>query len=570
MPIDTYNKKEKHKSYHWLIWCGILVVLGVVYHFPWINMTGIPHFKSQDTYFHFNRLIGLQNVWISPVNFKCFAGNGPMTNIFYPWLTMFPMRILYEVTDSYVAAYKLYVLLLTIGTSLLAFYVGRKLTNRDINAICFAVLYTFSSYRFADLFRRAAIGESIAIMFLPLVLLGVVEIIWRDYHKWATLSLGMALIAYSHVLTLFMTSLVIGIICIITFLFWDEKANRVMSFLKAALLALVLSAAVLVPMIELVFTNEIFQPQGSGEGLGKTAYRVGDIIVKSVKNIATQHQIGLLTLVVLLMSVVFVTLTSWKTTGNIIGLEKKRELSVIRWITFFGVFFFLGTTSLLPWRFIGSHTPLKVIQFTWRFNSYSTLFAAAAGGWILPGMVKTVKQKTWAIMLLCLAAVILHYGQTQSLLASEHEMLTDEVIASFKETHFDYAPKKAAEYREANGYFMDTFLLNGTEMHIPTEISGDGTSYYIFAAQQTQNTELDIPVFWYATQQCRMNGKEVISKMSERGTTLVELPAENDIVVEISYQYSLMARISWIISGTAALLTCFMCIRDKRKEVIAV
>ena len=551
--MDSLKRMDNARFY--VICCVILVALCVIYCFPWLYVKGIIHFKSQDTYFHFNRFISLQNVWKAPVNFHSFCNNGPMTNIFYPWLTIYPVRILLLVTKSYVAAYKLYRLMLTLCTALVSFYVGIRLFNRSENAFCFAVLYTFSSYRFADLFRRSAVGESVALVFLPLVLLGLINIIWRDFTKWMTLSIGMALVAYSHVLTLFMTSFVIAVVSIGTFSMWTYRWKRLTSLVKAAVLSFALSAAFIAPLIQQFLTNDIFQPEGSGEGLGETAYGLGDIAIKSLNNIPAQHHIGILVFVALLTSI-FIILNSWLKKIDVTDeRSSSAEENVARWMIIFGGLFFWGTSSLLPWRLIGKYTPLKVIQFTWRFNTFITLFVAAGAAWIIPNLFQRKKQKEIFLTLLCLTAISLHYSQTDALLHSEHEIVMDKDILNFEDVHFDYAPAKAAEYRQEQGYFMDQFLLNGKEFEVQTEVSADGTSYYIFPDKQPSDAVLDIPVFWYSTQQAKLNGQKIRTSMSERGTTLISLPPKMDVVVEIYYEYTRLTRVCWGFSMITALIT---------------
>jgi hypothetical protein len=61
-----------------------LFVLGFAYYATHLKMTGIPYFANEDTIYHLNRLVGLENVWISPVNYNSFAGMGAFPSSFIP------------------------------------------------------------------------------------------------------------------------------------------------------------------------------------------------------------------------------------------------------------------------------------------------------------------------------------------------------------------------------------------------------------------------------------------------------------------------------------------------------
>ncbi|MEB6015781.1 hypothetical protein MXE76_11765 [Enterococcus faecium] len=59
-----------------------MLFLSLAYVIPLFMSKGIYHSVNQDTYFHLSRIIGLDNVWGSPVNFNNFAHHGTMMNIF--------------------------------------------------------------------------------------------------------------------------------------------------------------------------------------------------------------------------------------------------------------------------------------------------------------------------------------------------------------------------------------------------------------------------------------------------------------------------------------------------------
>ena len=194
--------------------------------------------NGADLSFHLNRLLGMEGIYASPINFKAFYGIGLGVNYFYPFLTYYPFFVLYRLSHSVFLGYYIYQYLLTIITFLIAYYsvsnimvIENKENKKDFAGLLFATLYTFSLYRLDNIVIRFATGEFIAYAFIPLVFYGLYNILKGDYRKWYILSIGMALVAYSHLISLLLTALLVGFIFIIAFVFVNSKKERLLSFL---------------------------------------------------------------------------------------------------------------------------------------------------------------------------------------------------------------------------------------------------------------------------------------------------------------------------------------------------
>lgn len=74
-----------------------------------------------------------------------------------------------------------------------------------------SVLYTFATYRLTNLYYRAALGESLAMVFLPLLLWGTYEIFYGQEKKWFLMVLGVTGVLESHVLSFEMCLIFLGI-----------------------------------------------------------------------------------------------------------------------------------------------------------------------------------------------------------------------------------------------------------------------------------------------------------------------------------------------------------------------
>ena len=101
------------------------------------------------------------------------------------------------------------------------------------------MLYTLSCYRLVCVYTRAAVGEFTAMAFFPLVLLGLYGIYTKDkprFADWLPMSLGMAAMVQSHLLSCELTALLLAVFCLLH-LRDALSPTRLLAWLKAALLA---------------------------------------------------------------------------------------------------------------------------------------------------------------------------------------------------------------------------------------------------------------------------------------------------------------------------------------------
>ena len=528
----------------------LLFITGILYYVPRFLMEGIPHYLNEDTYFHMNRVIGLQNVFHSPINYLNFAHNGPMVNIFYPWLTMYPMYLLYRLCGSYVLGYKLFYMILSVLTIFIAYFVMDRISKNKVSSFIFAIVYTFSAYRFINLFRRAHLGESISMTALLFVLLGLYNISFGDHKNWGALAVGMALIAYSHNLFLVTTSGIVIFFLLISFWFWNDKCSRLISFAKAAFTAIALSAASFIPILQYMKTNQLYTPGGSGEGLQNTAFPLWSIIEKSIRNRPVSYAPGFLVVAALGFLILFYL-------ANILKKGTFEKNTGIDCLAASGFIIFLAASNLLPWKFIGDHTPLYIIQFVWRLNAHSTIFILTAFSFYLPRFLRSAKIEATVSALIIVLSLFLHFSAILTLHKEENTRIFEAEISSGDAITFDYAALQAKEYRNLHGYAMDDVLLEGTPVSADISYSKDGTTYTALINTPSDEKSLlsvDIPVFRYANQIFLLNGEPTDTVMSERGGILFQIPSGEKNTITISCRHTGLTYISWLFSLAAGIL----------------
>ncbi|NTL62125.1 hypothetical protein HQ703_00030 [Enterococcus faecium] len=510
-----------------------MLFLSFAYVIPLFMSMGIYHSVNQDTYFHLSRIIGLDNVWSSPVNFNNFDHHGTMMNIFYPWLTLYPAFLFYKMMGNLVLSYNIYYFFITFLTIVVSYFSMKQIKNNRYISLLFSIIYTFSAYRAIDIFHRASLGEAVALTFLPLILMGCYEIYIRDYQKWYWLSIGMTLVVYTHLLSVAMVSVFIGGTLFLSFYFWDKKIARLLSLLKATVLTFFLSAGFLIPFIQQSRAQELKVPLGKElSGMAPS-----DMLTHILNNNYNNYTIGLFLFLGLIGAFIFI----------------KKLTADDLFIFFLGVFVLFCSTNLFPWQLF-NHTPVKSLQFVWRLNGFSSLFIAYTMSIVIYYIFST-KNNSWKIMVFTFLALILHLSGVSNSIHANKDSLTliapeDAVAIAENYNHTDYANKESIYHPDMIN--NDQYLLGNQEINPTTHFMSNKLTIELDNSNN-KNTVLTTPIYRYKGQVASINGKLVQTKLSKFGTTELTIPPGINKVV-ITYQYTKLAIASRYLSIVTLIL----------------
>lgn len=231
----------------------IMVLLGLGASLPLFAAFMI---DGDDLGFHMIRIEGIYQgikagtfpVYVNGVQ---MAGYGSLSSTMYPQLFLYPAALLRFLGVSLVLCYKILLVAVNAGTALIMFYAVKNISGSVKTAYMAAFLYTFSLYRLINIYFRAALGEGIAMVFLPLVLWGIYEILWGNHKKWYLLMLGMTGVLQSHVLSVEMCVLFL----LAETVYWGfstrfrHAGGRILAGLKAAAGTCLLNAFFIVPFL---------------------------------------------------------------------------------------------------------------------------------------------------------------------------------------------------------------------------------------------------------------------------------------------------------------------------------
>lgn len=239
----------------------ILTVMGLsIILLLWILPNG------HDLWYHLYRIGAMaveleKSPWNIPIRIlsDTFNGYGYGAALYYGDIFLYIPAVLVVCGMNIVMAYKIFSVMMWLGCFGISYYTGKILGGKKENCLLLAYMYTFSASFILNVFVRSAVGEALAMIFLPLVFGSYFCLLYKEQTKYkfvVLLALSMTAIALSHMISLMWTAV---ILIIWSLMEWKRVFNRRkwIEIIKAALLMTCLSASFLFPMLEQMIYQKV-------------------------------------------------------------------------------------------------------------------------------------------------------------------------------------------------------------------------------------------------------------------------------------------------------------------------
>ena len=217
-------------------------------------------YNGDDLCYHLARLEGLKDGILDgqiPVNIlpDGLQNNGYM-NAMYPYLFLYIGAFLRICRVSLGFSYKTLIFLANLGSAVCAYTAVKSMVKSRRSVLLAVVLYTLMPYRFTNIFSRGDLGETLALIFWPLVIAGLYHVIMGDQKKWYYLVIGFTGILQSHILSV----VFVVAFCALTVLFYCVRIvqeKRYAGLFKAAGLSVLLNIWYVVPFLFYYFNEDL-------------------------------------------------------------------------------------------------------------------------------------------------------------------------------------------------------------------------------------------------------------------------------------------------------------------------
>ena len=354
---------------------------------------------GDDMKYHLTRIDGIANglrdgqfpVMIYP---NAVSGNGYL-NVMYPSFFLYIPAVLRLLGVSLITSYKVLLVLMNFATAYATYY-SMKCMNASRKATLLAtILYVFMRYRLNNILVRSAVGESLALVFLPLVLAGLYNIIYGIRKKWWVLVIGATGVLQSHVLSTCIYAFIALILVLANIkIVYQEK--RYVELLKATVATSLLNLWYVVPFIVFIMKGNLDLGE-LGRDVSVSSLNVSylfgffSIYAKDNNIVGRDYSLRFPIVAMLGISIMYMVMQKW---------ENKRDKIFSVTSVGIGCIFIYMASNWFPYQYLCQNELLnKVfenIQFPWR------LIGIGAGIIIMMGSIWLTE---WNMMKNCVNSI---------------------------------------------------------------------------------------------------------------------------------------------------------------------
>lgn len=381
------NKQTDNSSLIKCIITSILLTLLATYlYYPFI--------RGHDYIFHLNRITELMDAVINGnfptyMDYKSLQGYGYASKLFYSDLLLIPYAIIGLISDNEFA-FQILIFSNTILCSIFSYLAIKKITKNSHTAYLASIIYTFSSYRLIDVYIRSAVGEIFAFTFIPIIVIGMYEILVGNYRKWYILTIGMSSLIYSHLIS----TILVGICCIIATIacikVLIKEPVRIKYIFIAALICIILLTYYFVPLLEQLSSNT-FYIENEELRMKTVPANMHAMIWSLIDAFRLKYNVGVMTVSIGLMLVIILPL-------RIFIKEKNKILKLVDILMIFGIISFFCASYIYPWN-VYPFSKLMIIQFPWRWFLITTFLLTIPTAYYLTLLINVKSSTTICILM---------------------------------------------------------------------------------------------------------------------------------------------------------------------------
>lgn len=505
---------------------------------------------GDDYHFHQNRIEGLalslkHGMLMPKVNYFLIGGYGYASSLFYPDFYLYFPAILRVAGFSLAASFIIFAIVINLGTFILTYMSGRYMQLSKIKSYLFSLLYTLSVYRLQDFLNRQAIGELLAMGFIPLVLASLYLLKNGQEKKWMLLTVAMTGIGLAHFISLEIVSIFIGMYILLNLKRFIKK-EVVTALVKATGVTILLLAFYLVPVFEQMGHSTFQVTSNPLTLISDRSYPLSELLINSFKNSVFHANSANIGSILLLGLLIYTAMLFKRASPN-------------RALTILALLFIFMTTTFFPWQFF-DQTPLNTIQFPWRFLSIVTILSAYLIANDDIGLFKKFPISQIVLVIVIFLSVVIY--ERDSINSKRSRVLSyqayDQTNSYYIGAGHEYLPKEV-DYSVIKKNKKRKVVYNPAEIEVTNvQLSFDAVSFDYDTKDRSQTT-VTIPFIYYYGYQAKIinNGNEkIISASLNKQNGLTDVPLSKKGTISISYHTTWAQKSSFGVS----IFTLLICI----------
>lgn len=551
----------------------IITIIGILVSLPLI---GLQIRGTDDGWLHLIRIIGINNAVKNesfPFLIQPFFCNdwGYSMTAFYPSIVSYIPYFLSLFVGSFVNGIKIFAAITVILSGITMYQFLMEITEKKKLALIGAIVYMILPYRLENIYNRFAIGEFTAFVFIPLVFLGLYNLLNGNGKKHYYIAIGATGLMLSHTISTIYTA----VFCIIYILFNLKlffKKDVLIKCLINIIFILLISAIFWVPMLEFKQSAEyaVFEPDAlktSGKYVANNTIELWQLLKDKNEENGVSFVLGIPFITMLLLGIfVFKKLN-----------QKLKDLYITNIVL--AVISIIMCTKFFPWIIMPDF--LCTLQYPWRLLGFALFFLTpicAINVYFLINEIKNKKSQDGVYMIVILILFIFTLKELssyqigyQNIDSSYEEQIIQNPKIHYFSVNRDYMPLKAL--KEQRGYLYtrtdETYVLNGEAVIINEE--KDGLKMKVSLEKAKKDTNLELPYLFYPGYTVKLigNGNETIidTEESENGFLQITIPFDiENTEILVNYTGTTIEKTAYIVSGISAILFICYIIYFRRKK----
>lgn len=570
---EIFENLKNNKIIHYIV----IIFATIIASIPLLN------FKitlADDGIIHILRIIGVDKILktgiFPPAISSVYCnGFGYAINIFYPPLVTYLPLIIKIFCEHYIDAIKTYTCLTILLSGFSMYYMVKEIANRQDIALISSIIYIFIPYRLETIYSRFAIGEFSAYIFIPLVFMGLHNLIFSNKKKHYFITIGAVGLMLTHTISTEYTAIFAFIYLLCNF---NKLKNKevITKIIINLVFIIMISAFFLGPLLEyrnysdyIIFSS--INMNSTGEHVASEALNISQLF-KNPENIEdVSFNIG---------AVFFVSMLLGIYTYRKMNEENKEIYLAFLLIAIISIFM---ATKYFPWIIMPEF--ITVLQFPWRMLQFFEFAMAVLCGYNIIILIENVSKSKIAysgFLLLIISAIIigmsnLNYNCKHKDIENTRDLeFQEEVISKDKMDVFsinrEYLPCVISNNDMFN-YIRNRedkiYILSGNAAII--EETKNNLTLDCKIKNIEEGTIIELPFLNYPGYRITIKTDEYEKNIkygqSENGFIKIEIPKEF-ISGELNVKYTgtSIEKVSYIISAISMILFTIYLIYEKKKS----
>ena len=489
------------------------------------------------------------------INMSFNNGYGLLNPIMYPELFLYIPGSLCALGVSLMMAIKFFLILINIVTGVLSYLSVKTIANKKI-AVAFSIIYLLAPYRLCNLYVRFALGEFIAMAFLPVLFVGIYHIILGNTDRWWMAAIGCTGVLESHLLSTELSAFFAVFIVLLNLGKFITSMDRICASIKAVVSAVLLNLWYLIPLIG--FIRSDFVLTGDLRYLGENGVYLYQLLNPRFSAAddkvlgTTSGDMSLAIGIVYAIGVVlFIYWMRQKKTG-----EESIEKICKQTLILGGIALYMASW-IFPWNIVYKSDVLAklfgIVQFSWRFLAYATLFLTFATAYIL---IWSYEQKDlwFKVMMVCMiiTAVCVLDGYTSevpTLLENKYTKLSDS-------GEYNYFYK--SDYDTSVFWERNRTITSNVEIAVSDYVQKGTNTDFDYAVECPDGVDvytITLPYYNYGLYQVTLNGQLMNIHSNDEELVSIDVPAD---ITEGHIELRYVTRKLYKAADIVSLLTCII------------